>query len=115
MDLNFWLMKLPLRYRSSSWRPKVAPKKPAFRVSGTVASSFDVITAFGGPRNLARALKKVGLPKDAACIYRWSYPYPRGTGGRVPAHAYVDVLVAANWAKVDLSRVKRMPRKKWGK
>jgi hypothetical protein len=73
-------------------------------------SAKEVIRRFGGARNLMRWLGYVGLPHDPACVYRWSYPYPKGSGGRIPRKAWVHVQVAAKKAKVNLDGIPMLPR-----
>lgn len=86
----------------------LAPIKPVKPVH-YAAHALDVIARFGGVPELGRALAAVGLPKHKANIYRWLYPYPRGTTGRVPAVAWAEVLIAAKHAKVSLRNVRVMP------
>lgn len=74
-------------------------------------AAADVIARFGGARNLMRALEYVGLAEDPSCIYRWTYPYPRGTGGRIPRKAWAHVQIAAKRARVNLDGVRMIPRK----
>lgn len=73
------------------------------------ANARDVVARFGGPYQLAKALAHVGYPKNAACIYRWLYPYPKGTGGRIPKKAWIEIQVAAKRAGVDLKGVQTLP------
>lgn len=55
-----------------------------------------IIRRFGGPRDLARALAKVGAPRDPSTIYRWTYPRSQGgTGGLIPTSAIKDIKRAA--------------------
>lgn len=54
-----------------------------------------IIAKFGGVRDLMRALEAVGRPRNAASIYKWTYPYPRGTGGLIPLAAWSDIITAA--------------------
>jgi hypothetical protein len=56
-----------------------------------------VIAKFGGIPALVRALGAAGKARDAANVYRWTYPKTKkgGTGGLIPSSAMADVLEAA--------------------
>lgn len=83
---------------------------------GVAASAFHVVERFGGVRSLMRALAASGTPKDPACIYRWLYPTPQGTGGRIPRLAWIDVQAAAKRAKIPLTGIRTVRvRKNWRK
>lgn len=65
----------------------------------------EVVELFGGARKLMAALATVGHPRDAATVYKWTYPYPKGTGGHLPRQAEHDIVVAAERFHIDLSKV----------
>lgn len=71
-----------------------------------------VAAKFGGIRALARALEKAGCPRDAANVYRWTYPKARkgGTGGLIPSSAMPLVLEAARLDGVLLTAEDIDPR-----
>lgn len=73
------------------------------------AHALDVISRFGGVPELVYALGKVGFPTNKTTVYRWLYPYPRGTAGRVPHKSWLQIKVAARWAGIDLSRIRVLP------
>lgn len=55
-----------------------------------------IIDRFGNPRRLAEAMLKAGVARDAATIYKWTYPKDKGgTGGYIPSSAHDDVKKAA--------------------
>jgi hypothetical protein len=55
-----------------------------------------IIHRFGGARKLMRSLKLVGVVRDAANIYRWTYPKSRGgTGGVIPTSLLGTISKAA--------------------
>jgi hypothetical protein len=73
-----------------------------------------VVTLFGGARQLTRALKEAGYPKHQACVYKWLYPYPKGTGGLIPDSALKAVKLAAKregiiLTKADLEKTPLIP------
>lgn len=80
-----------------------------------LASARDVIARFGGLKQLVDALAAVGLPRERTVVYKWTYPYPTGSGGKIPRHAWPDIQIAAKRAKVSLDGVRMLPRKKYGK
>lgn len=72
-----------------------------------------VIAKFGGARQLAQALSRLELGKrrDAANVYRWTYPKSKGgTGGLIPSSAMADVLEAARLDGVLLTAEDIDPR-----
>lgn len=63
-----------------------------------------VVQKFGGARQLARILKRVGRPKHPASIFRWTYPREKGgTGGIIPTAAWPDLIHAARIEGVVLT------------
>lgn len=52
---------------------------------------------FGGARNLARALCRVGEPRTPSAVYKWLHPKGscQGTGGLIPTRSWEAVLKAA--------------------
>lgn len=76
------------------------------------ASASHVIERFGGAYKLIKALAAVGHPKRASCVYRWLYPYPKGTGGRIPRQAWIEIQIAAHHAKVSLANIRTVPVRK---
>ena len=76
---------------------------------GIAAYAPAVVERFGGVGRLVEALAKVGHPKDRACIYRWLYPYPKGTGGRIPRKAWIHIQEAAKHVKISLSGIRTIP------
>jgi hypothetical protein len=74
----------------------VVPETGALRYGTTLQTqAARIIAKFGGVRDLMRALNAVGRPRNAASIYKWTYAYPRGTGGLIPASAWDDIYTAA--------------------
>ena len=68
-------------------------KKGTGAIKGSQAER--ILKKFGGARNLSRAFEEIGKPKDPASIFRWTYPHPKGTGGRIPVDSVDAVLEAA--------------------
>lgn len=62
-----------------------------------------VFAKFGGVRRLAQVLAEMGRPKNLTTLYRWTYPKPRGTGGRIPSNAWRDLLLAATRIGLELT------------
>lgn len=62
-----------------------------------------IIARFGGARRLMHALNRVGRPRNAASIYKWLYPYPKGRGGLVPTSAWRDIMEAARHEGIVLT------------
>lgn len=106
---------LVFRYLSSDpkRRRRIRRKGPPLQLErkGAQPHAVDVILRFGGVPELVDALRAVGLPKHKACIYRWLFPYPRGTSGRIPPKAWLDIQVAAKHAKVSLEKVRWLPQR----
>lgn len=88
-----------LQENKNSGAPRLEPYSRALP-DGTQAER--VIRAFGGVRPLMRALKAVKCPYNPATLYKWTYPYPKGTGGLVPLHARADVMKAAAKAGIQI-------------
>jgi hypothetical protein len=63
-----------------------------------------VLTKFGGARELMRALKAIGRHRNPASIFKWTYPYPKGTGGLIPSTAWDDILAAARHEGIVISQ-----------
>lgn len=79
----------------------------------TTTQADRVIRRFGGPRALRNALASTGNPKhyrDLASIYRWRYPKPSGTGGRVPSNAWPGIHAAARLEGIHLTSEDLDPR-----
>lgn len=54
-----------------------------------------IISKFNGARNLARALKEVGINRAPSSIYRWAYPTEKGgLGGVVPPKLWPAIIKA---------------------
>lgn len=86
---------------------KIRTKAPTDKI--VLPQATGVFARFGGARGLMRALKAIGRPRNAASIYKWSYPYPKGTGGMIPASAWKDVLLAAKHEGILLKPDDVMP------
>lgn len=111
---NIWLP--PVFKHLSPYSPNAKRRVKKTAPPGTVllprkmaALASDVVARFGSPYALSKALKKVGHPKNPACIYRWLYPYPKGTGGRIPKRAWMEIQIAAKRSGVSLKGVKTIP------
>ena len=74
----------------------------AMAVGNRLPSAKVVIAAFGNGHALARALKAVGVHRNPATIYKWTYPFPKGTGNIVPKEAWPGIVAAAKKAGVVL-------------
>lgn len=73
-----------------------------------------ILSAFGGPRALARVLKALFPDKkwDPSAIYRWTYPKSKGgTGGMIPSHALPYIVKAARIAGILLPQENFYPLK----
>lgn len=117
---RLWWFELKSRKRASNvalMSSKARPRQTHMKAHGRSAKGYryfehyagrtqaeKVIKAFGGVRALSRALNAAGTPKDPTCIYKWTYPYPRGTGGRIPAPAHYEIERAAQRLKINLPR-----------
>jgi hypothetical protein len=56
-----------------------------------------VIAKFGNARDVARALAMLNDPmqhRTPASIYKWTWPKPKGTGGRIPGTAIEGIIAA---------------------
>lgn len=51
-----------------------------------------------GAANVAQALEL-----NRATVWRWAQPYPRGTGGTIPAPYHVPLLTLAQQSGIELS------------
>lgn len=54
-----------------------------------------VFEKFGGVKRFQQALEVVGCHRELCNLYRWTYPWPKGTGGVIPPTAWPMVLLAA--------------------
>lgn len=90
-------------YRAAPGRPSAAEK----RSRPKYPQAQSIINKFGGPRELARTLKAASDdPNDhysPSTIYRWLYPAPRGTDGKIPIQALNVIMKVARLAGVILS------------
>lgn len=88
--------------------PQTPPaKKPKIKED----QATRILAKFGGARRLASALKALGIPRDPATIYKWTYPREKGgTGGLIPTAAWPDVLKAARMEGILISPEDMDPR-----
>lgn len=100
-----------LKFRNRKWANtiqwnKITPgveKRPLVAQPGLLYSDLGaehlqaarILTKFGGARELMRALTAIGRHRNAATIFKWTYPTPKGTGGLIPSSAWGDVIAAA--------------------
>jgi hypothetical protein len=69
-----------------------------------------IIARFGGARKLAKALSKVGKPRDPTSIYRWTYSRKdNGTDGVIPTSARADIVKAARLYGIVLTAEDWLP------
>lgn len=99
------------------FRNHLLPSKPqgpfipmGARHMTTNSQADRVITKFGGPRALRNAMASAGHPRDLVSIYRWRYPKPNGTGGRIPSSAWPGIHAAARLEGIHLTSEDLDPR-----
>lgn len=70
-----------------------------------------IIQKFGGARRLSLILNTLGLKRNTASIYKWTYPRAKGgTGGFIPTSAWPDLLRAARFEGIVISSREMDPR-----
>lgn len=96
-------------------RKVVAPR-------GHATQAERLFAKFGGAARFIAALERVGARRNKATIYKWTYPHPKGRGGRVPTTAWPDILLAARANGILLTpddmrpdATTDLPRRRWGK
>lgn len=83
-----------------------------FRHYKAVTQAERIIECFGGVRPLMRALKAARYPRNAASIYKWTYPWPRGAGGLIPEPALYEIKFVANKVGVRIPKEALEPTKR---
>lgn len=62
----------------------------------TVTQAQRIISAFGSPYKLSKALAKIGVKRSPVAIYKWlKSKAEKGTGGYVPSGLIPNILSAA--------------------
>ena len=76
-----------------------------------VSQARRVIAKFGGATKLSKALTQIGKPKCRVQVSKWDMSIEAGgTGGIIPARAMMDVLEAARYEGIMLSKEDLDPR-----
>lgn len=70
-----------------------------------------VVSRFGTPYDLLRALQNINVKRDPANIYRWVWEPAESQGmGIIPKHALIEILRAARIEGIQFSYADLDPR-----
>lgn len=70
---------------------------------GFCSQAERIFTKFGGVRRLVECMKVAGFEYNTATVYKWSYPYPKGSNGVIPTRAWDAILSTARHEGITLT------------